>query len=224
MAEHLKGVISTFSFEDKQYRFFVANEQDSVQRYHYAGYFYEGEDLEVIRRHVGSNKICTDIGTNVGNHAIFFASVMQAKEVVVLEPNPVARAILEVNIALNPGLPINTKLIEYALGDESGTGHVETRYEHNLGLGVLKPGEGTVKIARGDDLLDYSEFLKIDVEGFEMKVLAGLPQLIAKHHPMIYIEVDNSNLEEFNSWIQTNNYRIIERVKRYEVNENFLIV
>lgn len=58
----------------------------------------------------------------------------------------------------------------------------------------------------------------------ELAVLKGMHKTIHKYKPNIFIEVDNSNLESFNKWIIENNYTILDMFRRYEINQNFLIL
>ena len=78
----------------------------------------------------------------------------------------------------------------------------------------------------GDQALDGShvDFIKIDVEGMEMKALGGLSQTIARCRPRIFIELDRVNKEDFGKWVKFSHYEIRARFKRYRVNENFLLV
>lgn len=223
----ISGQIVRFEYLGKTYRFFVKNHADSVQRFHYAGGFYEIEDLNLIKNTIGVGKRCLDIGANVGNHAIFFAKDMNASRVVCFEPNSTALEILRINVALNDARAIDLDLAAYALGDRKTRGEIETRHENNLGFGVLKESvDGVVEVATGDDLLadETFDFVKIDVEGHELAVLAGLEKTIARDRPIIYIEVNNVNLRKFTSWTEKHQYVIRERIKRYDVNENYLLV
>jgi FkbM family methyltransferase len=167
------------------------------------------------------------VGANVGNHAIFFAREMEARCVVCFEPNSIALELLRINVALNCVTTIDLNLAGYALGDHKARGAIETPHENNLGIGVLKEtSDGSVVVATGDELLTGAgfDFIKIDVEGHEIAVLKGLQSTIARDRPIILIEVNNSNLKSFHSWIATRGYAIKERIKRYEVNENFLLM
>lgn len=223
----ISGQLVRFEYGNRTYRFFVKNQADSIQRYHYAGRFYEIEDLILIKSAVGMGKRCLDVGANVGNHAVFFAKEMKASCVVCFEPNDVALELLKINVALNDAAAIDLNLAAHALGDHEGRGTIETRHENNLGFGVLKEsGDGTVEVATGDELLASAafDFVKIDVEGHELAVLRGLERTILRDRPIIYVEVNNVNVKAFNTWIENHGYLVRDRIKRYDVNENYLLV
>ena len=65
--------------------------------------------------------------------------------------------------------------------------------------------------------------MKIDVEGMELAVLEGLKETIATQRPKIFIEIDDKNVEAFAAWRRAAGYRVLERFRRYQWNENFLI-
>jgi len=96
----------------------------------------------------------------------------------------------------------------------------------NLGAARLEQGEGSIPIETGDHFLrdEKVDFIKIDTEGLELKVLRGLPSTIARNKPAIFVEVENRNLDNFLAFVQELNYRIEWRYRRYPWNENYLIL
>jgi FkbM family methyltransferase len=62
-----------------------------------------------------------DVGANVGNHALYFATRMAAAKVVVIEPNPLALAPLLANVVVN-GLTdvIETRHLGVGLAEVAG--------------------------------------------------------------------------------------------------------
>jgi hypothetical protein len=85
---------------------------------------------------------------------------------------------------------------------------------------------GGLPMIRGDDILMQRrvDFIKIDVEGMEMAVLAGLVGTIAKWRPPMFIEVDISNAEAFQEWIRVHGYVTARKYRRYPTNENYMVV
>ena len=213
-------------------QFFIANPRDEIQRVHATGRFYEEAELEIIRKWCPPGAVFLDIGSNVGNHAIYAAKFLHASHVVLCEPNPVAIEILMANLGLNGVLDrCDTSKLGFGISDRDDDGLVIRAHHRNLGGGRIEPsgdddGEGGgICVRRGDDLLaDVTpDFVKIDVEGMEVAVLAGLSGLLERSRPTIFIEVDNQNRQAFFDWLKENSYTVRARHRRYRANENFLI-
>jgi FkbM family methyltransferase len=147
--------------------------------------------------------------------------------VICIEPNPVAVEILLINLRLNSLIDvIDQRYLGIGLAATAGTAALHQVQNNNMGAMRLKLGEGDVRLAAGDDLLETENpsFLKIDVEGMEIDVLQGLQRLIARCKPKIFIEIDNVNRELFNDWREQHGYLIAESYRRYAQNENFLLL
>jgi len=102
-----------------------------------------------------------------------------------------------------------------ALGDEN------TKVRAKGGT-IVEHGDKHVEQKRLDDLnLDEVDYLKIDVEGHELKVLKGAIATIEKCNPVIVIE-ENGSQELYNkgekedalNYLQTLNYRVVYRFNK----------
>ncbi|MFU1476853.1 FkbM family methyltransferase [Roseovarius sp. C7] len=206
--------------------FTVDNPRDVIQSEHLAGRFYELEELAIIQRYFPLGGRFLDIGANVGNHSVYLAKFLRASRVAMVEPNPLAIPLLQANIFLN-GLEAVCErgYLGYGLSD----GAVETATirtgNNNLGGARVKEGAGDVPLRTGDALFGDQAFdlIKIDVEGMEMKVLAGMRSYLAARPTRIFIEVDKVNYDAFDEWIGANGYRVLEEFQRYPTNKNFMI-
>lgn len=208
--------------------FTLTNTRDVIQKEHLAGRFYEQEELAIIAKHCPKDAVFVDIGANIGNHSVFALKMLAVKKLIPFEPNPVAIAVLTSNLGLNGALErCDLSHLGLGLSDKAMTGlAMEVDKPHkNLGGGRLVAG-GDLRVIPGDAALagEDVDFIKIDVEGMEVQVLAGLAETIARCRPVVFIEVDDVNRPEFLAWVGRAEYRVAATFRRYSVNENFLLV
>jgi len=167
---------------------------------------YEADEVELCRWLVRPGDCVLDIGANIGFYTVWLAGLTGPRgKVIAFEPDLDNAALLERNIALNACG--NVRIVPMALSDDAGSATLY-RCEFNAGMHRLYPsvccaGDGeSVGIARGDDLaLGRVDFIKIDIEGFEPRAIAGLagtirsnPQLamIAEFSPLALMEAGTS--------------------------------
>lgn len=209
----------------RQIAFCLDREHDPIQRHHRKGAFYEARELAHLREVVEPGATIIDIGANIGNHTMFFALELNAARVIPIEPNPVAYRLLISNVVLNRlRRVIDLGFLGVGLSDrrEDGFG-VEDR-DRNIGAARMLPGEGSIETHPGDALFANvaPELIKIDVEGMEMQVLAGLERIIARHKPALFVEVDLENDMAFHTWLASQGYGAVQRWQRYKSNRNYL--
>lgn len=197
---------------------FCLNMQDDpVQNRLREGDFYEREELDRLKSVVIARPEVLDVGANIGNHALYFATQMQAKAVVVIEPNPLALLPLIANTTANHlEACIDMQHLGFGLSDVSEHGYWMKRHKRNLGASKLQSGGGDISVARGDELFADAHFdlIKIDVEGMEMNVLSGLHETITRCRPVMLVEVEQTNQSGFEMWAELNNYRIVTSFDR----------
>lgn len=214
------------TIEQRRVHFAVDLEKDPIQRHHRKGQFYEAKELRALKVEFPKNGVFVDIGANVGNHGLYAAMFLEAKQVIPFEPNPLAYRLLIHNVALN-GLDAQFDLSKLGVGlsDQDAGGYAMEERNRNLGAAKMLPGEGDLQVFRGDTLLSgiAPDFIKIDVEGMELNVLRGLDESIAKNRPGLLVEVDNENEDEFRNWVDRNEYDIQDVIQRYKTNKNFML-
>ena len=213
--------------QDRRVAFCTNKRRDPIQRSHRQGSFYEFEELSILRAVAPKGGVYVDLGANVGNHSLFFALFMQARQVIPVEPNPLAYELLIANTLAN-GLEDTIVFDRLGVGvsDGHGGGFAMEQRPVNLGGARMLEGEGEIEVFAADALLDdvAPDFIKIDVEGMEMKVLAGLEKTVARTQPMIFAEVDNKNTDAFADWATACGYEIACSLQRYHTNKNHLLV
>lgn len=221
----VRGTVVATTVNSQTVRFFVANDLDAIQLHHRRGEFYEPEELAIIADHF-TGGIFVDVGSNIGNHAIYALKFLNADRVLAFEPHPVASAALEINLLLN-GVSDRATIHRVGLSDKPGRAGFDM-LNNNLGATrVVERSDGDgPPLMRGDDVLagEKVDFIKIDTEGFEMQVLGGLKQTIATQRPTLFVEVENENFPAFEAFCAETGYRIDKTFRRYDTNINVLAV
>jgi len=190
--------------------------------------FWEIDQLEYIAMVGPSGGIYLDVGSNIGNHAVFFG-LFCADHVVAIEPNPRLHPILRRNIDAND-LGGRTTVVPVGISDTDLVGAMALRDEHggNIGASHIVPGQAAaaagerVELRRLDDVMAELApslpslpvtFLKIDVEGMEMGVLRSAATLLREHRPQIFIElITDDALEEATSVLREFGYAWVDRL------------
>jgi FkbM family methyltransferase len=224
--QRLSGTIVTTTIASKEVFFFVVNPDDSIAKFHYAGSFYEQEELSIIANYYRGGTF-VDVGAHVGNHAIYVSKYLEPAKVVVFEPNPPAIQILRINCALNGCMDIDTRFLGIALAESEARLKAVSPDANNIGNTMFfAAADGDVLALPGDALLLHEpvDFIKLDVEGMETEILAGLGQTIARWRPIMFVEVWQRKIPEFESWCDGHAYRVVDQFQRYEEIRNFLIM
>jgi FkbM family methyltransferase len=140
-----------------------------------------------------------DIGANIGYYLLAAAQVVGEKgRFLAFEPLPGNYEVLKQNIELIPGLRDRVQVWPWAIGDSTGTCDFYESKIPNLGSffrheKLEQTRTITVQVRRLDDILQSIEgfrpsFLRMDVEGAELLVLAGARNLMRTYKPSLFIE------------------------------------
>jgi FkbM family methyltransferase len=142
---------------------------------------YNVEELDFLRKHTPAGGVFVDVGANVGTYAMVLARHAGAGgKVIAIEPHPVTHARLAFNRAASGFTQVT--LVAAAAGDADGELMIETDCD-NLGASHIVSGEPNGNAIRvpswrllrilGDAGVSHVDALKIDVEGYEDRVLTG---------------------------------------------------
>jgi FkbM family methyltransferase len=220
------GQVATFDHAGQPFRFFVDNPHDSIQAHHYAGEFYEIEELELIGAHVGEGARFLDVGANIGNHAVYFEKVLKAARVTAIELQPRVISVLRLNAALNELKVTDLSKLGVGFGTADLFADIRVPQAFNVaGAHFDVDPAGSFRISRGDDVLEGEEFdfVKIDVEGAECDVIEGLSETIARNGPLLFVEVWNENRERFDLLMEKLGYDPVAEFRRYGIATNLLM-
>ncbi|KIC49195.1 methyltransferase [Tateyamaria sp. ANG-S1] len=215
------------SFRDRRLVFCTNMENDPIQRKHRKGSFYELAELTAMEETFPDGGTFVDIGANVGNHTLFAAAFLNAARVIPIEPNPLAYRLLIQNVLLNRLDDIvDLSHLGVGLSDSADSGYAVQKRTRNLGAAQLtKTGKGRLAVHPADDLLkeETPDFIKIDVEGMELKVLNGLKETATRCKPSLLVEVDLENDTAFHGWCKDMGYAVASSTQRYRKNRNYML-
>lgn len=195
-----------------------------IEREQTRGQFFEAEELGVLADHVGEGRHIVDIGANTGNHTVFFAGPMRAASVVPFEPLPDIAAILAATVRENGLSNVDLNQLQKGLSDGPGRARVVRSERGGLGASRLEDDpDGEIEVLALDAVLTQRpDFLKIDVEAMEMRVLAGASRTISEARPVIFIEIASENTSMFMEWTRRNLY-VVQRIFSDKGHSNYLI-
>lgn len=123
-----------------------------------------------------------DVGSNVGGYTVLASAVAGARSIA-FEPVPETYAELRRNVRLN-GIEPMVQTHCCALGEVNGVNWMTTGRGglNHIVTNAAAPGTVEVVSARLDDLLagNPCRLMKIDAEGFELRILRGAPDTLAR--------------------------------------------
>lgn len=157
----------------------------------------EGETLEVFQTEIMKANVFADVGANRGLFTLTALAVAPEIRVIACEPSPQTFCHLREMIELN-GWQDRTETVNAAIGSETGVlpFHVPNSvYASSARLlaashrSAISGEVIDVQVLPLDSLVSEVDVVKIDVEGAEHLVLAGMTRLLATSAPLIFIEV-----------------------------------
>jgi FkbM family methyltransferase len=144
-----------------------------------------------------------DVGANFGYYTVLFGHAVGAGgRVISIEPVPTTAAILRKTIELN-GLARRTQLVTAAAGhrDDGEVHIVVPPGEPKNATVVAQPAEGSIMVPsitidRLTRNLSRLDLVKIDAEGAEVSILAGMRETIDRFKPKILLEFNAARYQD----------------------------
>jgi len=165
-------------------------------RIYYEGEF-EPDTAALFRRLVKPGMVAFDIGANVGAHALPLARLVGSSgHVYMFEPTDWALKKLKKNLSLNPELS-HVTIERTALSDQNVSGQQYSIRSQWYSDGVEgKEEEGEIDYITLDSYctahdIKQVDFIKLDVDGFETKILKGGVNMLASKQPSLLIEMSD---------------------------------
>ncbi len=162
------------------------------------------KQVRFLEQLVKPGDVCIDIGANLGYFAVPLSRITgPGGKVYAVEPVATFRKVLMQNLA-RFALP-NSEVLPYALGDadekviELATPEVEGIVRHGRTEIVTEITTGSTAFTHQATMmrpqtlfggLSRLDYIKCDVEGYELHIVPHLLELLRKYRPVIEIEID----------------------------------
>jgi len=159
---------------------------------------YQGQKQEAAISYCKQRRVAVDVGGHVGLWSFNLAHWFE--EVHAFEPVAAHRACFEANVLTNDSeqdvYMNNVTLHAYALGDRDGS--VSIRTEPTSSGDSRVDGAGDIPMRTLDSFqLANVDLIKIDCEGFELFVLRGAEELLARQKPVVIVEQKPGHAQKF---------------------------
>lgn len=170
-----------------------------------------------VRNFIKPGNTVIDIGANLGYYSTEFARLVGPEGLVLaVEPIPFYRKVLLRNIK-----PFSqVKVLPYALGEQEGTismglpGH--DKFRHGL-MKVLRSEEEKKAVAEVIEVpvknpaqlfapLQQVDYIKCDIEGYEVPVIPAMIDFINQHRALLQVETDGENKKILFDLFRTKQY------------------
>lgn len=196
---------------------------------------FDHDVYEISKKFIKENSIVIDAGANYGQLSVLFSKVKPNVEVYAFEAYKYISQILTKNVSINNS---KVKVFNNILGDESKKNLILSKSNlkefNNYGSNFINfeknNNQGNLIDSIKLDDLDIKKaisFMKIDVQGYDLKVLKGAEKTIKKNKMPIIIEYskefENRFDYKFNDFLEILkkfNYKIKKRISE----ANYLIV
>ncbi len=143
---------------------------------------WRGEEADISGLPITGDSVVLDIGANIGAMTLLFAR--KAKHVHSFEPSPRALRLLRKNV------PTNCTVHAVALGESNGTATLSET--ESTDVSFISSEGISVPMQTVDSLGFDPDFIKIDVEGYEVPVLKGARKALKRGVPFMFEALDQS--------------------------------
>jgi FkbM family methyltransferase len=177
---------------------------------------YEPEQEQLFASQIKPGVVCYDCGANVGHYTLLFSKLVgPTGKVFAFEPLPANAAFIRKHTELNRCQ--NVVIDEIALSDNDGhawlaSAHAKSRLDQDGGINV--------KCGRLDSLaLPPPDWMKIDIEGAEIEMLAGAESILRTWHPALAVSlhITVERARECARWLESLGYSVKWSEQNYDL-------
>ena len=216
-----------YSIESRMGALFLIDQKNSVDRNLLIKGTWEPRQLAELEKQIlaakspGQHNVFLDIGAHGALYSILLKSKGLVDRLIAFEPEPTNLIQLKANLFINQMID-DIEVIDKAASGEVGTIPFFVAYEGNRGGSRMsEQGEDIlekridVQAAPIDDMVDIKDALviaKIDVEGSELVVLAGMLSTIKNNRCLFQIESFDDRFEDLKQWMEDHGCRHLSTV------------
>jgi FkbM family methyltransferase len=195
-------------FEGHSFKMFSAWDDHIVDMLYFSNRSYsEFTELSIFNALAKDSKVILDIGANTGLYSILSARANPKAQIIGFEPYPVNFARLHKNMGVN-GIQSQVELVNLALGDSNSkiqfavpaggqicdvssadVDFTKSHYQKWLSYKEIEVEQTTLDHFCTERNFESVDLIKIDVEYYELSVLKGAVESLAKYSPVILIEI-----------------------------------
>jgi FkbM family methyltransferase len=161
--------------------------------------FHEFREFVFLHRFLKPDMVFVDVGANMGEYTLFAAKRLIKGKVLSFEPLPSIRDVFIENIKLN-GFK-NIEVYPFGLSAQEEILEIHEFEDVHEGLATLYPGNRRskasvkVQLKKFDDIarqagLSRIDFIKVDIEGGELKAIRGCAGVVEQYRPVFMIEIN----------------------------------
>ena len=143
---------------------------------------YQPQHIQATLNICRARRVAVDVGAHVGFWSYYLALAFQS--VHAFEPADLFAFCFERNVRAK-----NVVLHPVALGEEEASVQIETVADNTGATHVVPAAQGSVRMRRLDDYkLENVDLIKVDVEGYERRVLGGARETLGRCKPVVIVE------------------------------------
>jgi FkbM family methyltransferase len=206
------------------------NIKDPIDKIIFYKNAYEERQINFLAEWIEKNQpnIFIDIGANFGVYSLRISKLFQTLKVIAFEPVLTTFNKLKMNIKIN-NLEKRIKTYNVGLSSTNGLKKMialkRRNYIQSGGFSFNIPRKKFTdediiqyhKSTKGDGVLKFKKkkiVIKIDVEGYENKVLLGIKNLLKNNKILLQIEIFDDNFKKINKLLLYKKFKFIKKFKK----------
>ena len=184
---------------------------------------YEKMESNFFKKHIKSDDVCLDIGSNIGYFSQLMASLTKTGKVISIEANPKNAALIRLNSFLNgfenkiilfnnAASNVEGETINFNGTSDSAYGFVQKEEERELysyiednhsfkKQNLISISTRTIDSILHEIKINKVDILKMDIEGFEYYAILGMEKLLKSDSGprLMLMELVDEHLQYYNS-------------------------